>query len=209
MSDNVRESRFEGTSIGPEDVLEFWFGPPGSPPLANASKWYKKDEAFDREIRDRFESTLELAARGALDGWKASPRGRLALVILLDQMSRNMFRGTPRAFAQDARACEAALEAIAAGDEQALGPVQASFLYMPLMHAENVDLQHACVTAFERLAKVAPQDVREYLEGGLKYARLHADIIERFGRFPHRNEILGRQSTPEEIEFLKQPNSSF
>lgn len=137
---SVRESRFEGTSIGPEDVLELWFGPPGSPPLANASKWYENDEAFDREIRDRFQSTLELAARGALDGWKASPRGRLALVILLDQMSRNMFRGTPRAFAQDARACEAALEAIAAGDEQALGPVQASFLYMPLMHAENVDL---------------------------------------------------------------------
>lgn len=207
MSD--RESRFDGTSTGPEDILSFWFGPPGSSPLTNSNKWYTKDDAFDREIKDRFEEVLELAARGALDGWKTTTRGRLALVILLDQLSRNMFRGTPRAFAQDARACETTLEAIATGDEQSLDVVERSFLYMPLMHAEDVDLQHKCVAAFERLLKAAPEAIRKFVDNSLQYANRHAEIVERFGRFPHRNEILGRASTPEEIEFLKQPNSSF
>src|SRR5690348_6684161 len=99
-----RESRFEGTTIGPEDVLTFWFGPPGSSPLACSSKWYTKDNGFDREIESRFGTTLELAAQGALDGWQTTPRGRLAHVIVLDQFSRNVYRNTPRSFAQDARA---------------------------------------------------------------------------------------------------------
>jgi uncharacterized protein (DUF924 family) len=206
---STRDSRFDDTSTGPEDILRFWFGAAGSPPLARSSQWYTKDDAFDREIKSRFEETLDLAARGALDGWKTTPRGRLALVILLDQLSRNMFRGTPRAFAQDARACDTALEALAAGDEQVLGIVERSFLYMPLMHAENVDLQHKCVAAFERLAQLAPDDLRPFVENQLAYARRHAEIVERFGRFPHRNAILGRASTPEEIELLKDPRSTF
>ena len=204
-----RESRFDDTTTGPEDLLAFWFGPPGSSPLANSTKWYTKDDGFDREIAARFGTALELAARGALDGWKTTPRGRLALVILLDQFSRNIHRGQPRAFAQDARACSYALEAIAAGDERVLGTIERSFLYMPLMHAEDVDLQHQCVRKFERLRDDAPHDLRKYVENGLEYAQRHAEIVERFGRFPHRNAILGRSSTREELAFLEQPGSSF
>jgi uncharacterized protein (DUF924 family) len=209
MSMSDRESRFDGTSISPEDVLAFWLGPPGTPPLANATRWYTKDDAFDQQVRERFEGVLELASRGALDGWKTAPRGRLALVIVLDQLSRNMYRGTPRAFAQDARACVTTLEALATGDEQSLTTIERSFLYMPLMHAEDVDLQHKCVAAFERLRDDASADLRSFVDNGLDYARKHAEIVERFGRFPHRNSILGRTSRPEEIEFLKQPGSSF
>lgn len=193
----------------PEDVLEFWFGPPGAPPLAASTKWWMKDDAFDREIGARFGSSIDAAASGALDGWKATPRGRLALVILLDQFSRNVFRGTARAFAQDARARDLALEALDSGEDRQLEPIERSFLYMPLMHAENADLQRKCIAAFGRLCDVAPPDLQKYVANNLDYAKKHAEIIERFGRFPHRNEILERESTPEEVEFLKQPGSSF
>jgi uncharacterized protein (DUF924 family) len=196
-------------SVVPDDVLTFWFGPPGSPPLARASSWYEKNPAFDREIRERFESTHALAASGALDAWKATPRGRLALVILLDQLSRNLYRGTAQAFAQDARAREYTLEGIANGDDLALDSIARAFLYMPLLHAEDVDLQHKSLAAFERLLLAAPDDLRGYLESSQRYAIRHAEIVERFGRFPHRNELLGRPSTPEELEFLRQPGSSF
>lgn len=197
------------TSLGPADVLDFWLGPAGSSPLANASRWYSKDAAFDVEIRQRFEGALDLGAKGDLDSWKTTARGRLALVILLDQLSRNMFRGQPRAFAQDPRARRYALEALAAGDEDELGVVERSFLYMPLMHAEHLDLQRQCVAAFERLVDVAPEDLRPFVDQGLEYAKRHEEIIRRFGRFPHRNAVLGRASTPEELAFLKQPGSSF
>lgn len=208
MSLSDRESRYD-FSIGPEDVLHFWFGPDGAPPLTNAAKWYAKDDDLDREIRDIFGETLGSASRGALDGWKASPRGQLALVIVLDQFSRNIHRGSARAFAQDARACDMTLEAIGRGDEQALEIVERAFLYMPLMHAEDVDLQHKCVSAFERLERYAAAPLKPWVASGLGYARRHAEIVERFGRFPHRNDILGRASTAEEVEFLKRPNSSF
>lgn len=203
------DSSLEQPALSPEDVLDFWFGPSGSSPLLNSSKWYMKDEAFDDEIRARFGDALDLAARGGLAGWRTSRRGRLAHVILLDQFSRNIYRNDPRAFAQDARARSCAFEAFAAGDERSLGTIERSFLYMPLMHAEDVDLQHQCVAKFDRLRDDAPAELRGVVEGGLDYARRHADIIERFGRFPHRNAILGRPSTAEELAFLKQPGSSF
>ena len=204
-----RESRVDGVTVESEDVLRFWLGPPEGSPLANATKWYMKDEGFDREIEAHFGAALELGARGGLDAWKTTPRGRLALVIVLDQFSRNVYRNQPRAFAQDARACSSALEAMAAGDESSLTIVERSFLYMPLMHAEDVALQRQCVSKFEQLRDDAAPELRKFAENGLDYARRHADIVERFGRFPHRNAILGRASTPEEIEFLKQPGSSF
>ncbi|MBX3189507.1 MAG: DUF924 domain-containing protein [Labilithrix sp.] len=193
----------------PEDIVAFWLGPPGDPPLANAKKWWMKSEAFDREIRERFEETLERAVRGELAAWRESPRGRLALVILLDQFSRNMFRGTPRSFAQDPLAREIAEEAFAAGDDRVLGPIETSFLLMPFMHAEDVVLQRRCVEEFSRRALDHQHEIRENFESSAKFARLHCEIVERFGRFPHRNEILGRASTHEETEFLKQPGSSF
>jgi len=210
MPDRDRDSRFDvHAAIRPEDVLEFWFGPSGAPPLVNSTKWYTKDAAFDREIEERFGELHALAARGALDSWKTTPRGRLALVILLDQFSRNMFRGTSRAFAQDARACEIALDAINAREGEQLTVVERTFLYMPLMHAEDVALQRKGIELFAALEGQAPEELKKYVANGLDYMKKHAEIIERFGRFPHRNETLGRASTPEELEFLKQPGSSF
>lgn len=207
-----RESRFDDTPIGPEDVLEVWFGPPGSDPLAKARLWFTKDDAFDAELRFRFEAANESAARGALDAWRLTPRGRLALVILLDQFSRNMFRGTPRAFAQDARALAYATELIGTQEERALGIAERAFLYLPLEHAEDLARQEECVTLFTELlaeAESGPEELRKTVADYVDYAKKHLAIIERFGRFPHRNAILGRPSTPEEIEFLTQPGSSF
>lgn len=192
-----------------EDILEFWFGPAGSPPLAESTKWWKKDAAFDNEIKTRFEGAHALAAAGKLDEWKATPRGRLALVILLDQFSRNIYRGSARAFAQDARARDLTLEALDSGEDRHLEPVERCFLYMPLMHAEDTNLQRKCIAAFAVLADKAPPDLTKYVANNLDYAKKHAEIIERFGRFPHRNEVLERDSTSEERAFLKEPGSSF
>lgn len=193
----------------PEDVLSFWLGEPGADPYAKSELWWKKDPAFDRECRERFQATLEAGVRGELSEWEKTPKGRLALVILYDQLSRNMFRDTPRAFAQDPLARDLTLRALDAGDERVLSPIERQFLYMPLMHAEDVDLQRRCVACFERLVVDAPADKRAMYESSLDFARRHADIVERFGRFPHRNAVLGRATTKEEAEFLKQPGSSF
>ena len=197
------------TSPRPEDVLHFWLGAPGDPPLRNADRWFTNDAVFDGECAARFGNAIDAAVRGELAEWRKTPRGRLALVLLLDQLSRNVHRNTSRAFAQDALARDVALEAMAAGDERVLSPIERSFLYMPLMHAEDVGLQHRCVAAFGRLAAEAPPELRDYMQNALRFAKRHEEVVERFGRFPHRNQILGRPSTREEERFLQQPNSSF
>jgi len=178
--------------IGADDVLSFWLGPAGTPPLANAKKWFTRDDAFDAEIRARFGEAIHAATRGQLDSWRTTARGRLAFVILCDQLSRNAFRGTARMFAQDA-----------------LGLIEKQFLLMPLMHAEDRARQKRSVELFEKILAESPPHLADNSKNSLKYARMHADIVERFGRFPHRNENLGRSSTPEEEEFLKGPGSSF
>lgn len=193
----------------PDEVLVFWLGEPGAPPLAQRAQWYKKDEAFDASMRTRFAATLEAAVRGELNSWEATPRGRLAKIILFDQFSRNMFRGTPRAFAQDKLAAALALESFDNGHYEAVAPVERGFVLMPLMHAEDLEHQNRCVTEFKKLAAEAPEDLVAYFTSMVDYAVRHAAIIERFGRFPHRNATLGRESTPEEVEFLRQPGSSF
>lgn len=195
--------------VTPEVVLAFWLGAPGDPPLAKAESWWKKDEAFDREIEARFGETLEAGVRGELSAWRETPRGRLALVVLFDQLSRNMFRGTPRAFAQDALAREIAAAALAAGDDQTLSTMETSFLLMPFMHSEELAEQERCVAGFEGLLRSCAPELRPTLESSLDFARKHRDIVARFGRFPHRNAILGRASTPGESAFLTQPGSSF
>lgn len=193
----------------PEDVLYFWLGGPGDPPLRNAEKWWSADAAFDDECRTKFGALIDAGVRGELADWKQSPHGRLALIILFDQLPRNVFRNSARSFAQDALARDVALDSIAKGDENVFSLVERSFLYMPLMHAEDVGLQHQCVASFKRIAGRGDGEVKQYLENNLKYARKHEEIIERFGRFPHRNAILGRESTKEEDAFLKTPGSSF
>ncbi len=196
--------------VSSEDVLQFWFGPPGGPPLENAERWWKKDDAFDLEVKERFEDTLERGRRGELNEWRTSPRGRLALVILFDQLSRNMFRGTARSFAQDALARDVAKEALEAGDQRVLTPTEAGLLPMPFMHAEDLALQRRCDAEFIALRDAATDEaVRNGVETSVKYAAMHRAIIERFGRFSHRNAIVQRVSTVEEEEFLKQPGSSF
>lgn len=199
--------------ITPDDVLEFWFGrllDDGSVPEERSFRWWTKDQAFDASIRERFGEVLEAASRGELDAWKATPSGVVALVVVLDQLSRNAYRDTPRAFANDARALALAEQADARGDFDALPPMQAYFLAMPFMHAESLEARERCIALFRRLAaRATSEKVKKMLEGGADFAERHRVIVERFGRFPHRNAILGRQSTPEELAFLEQPGSSF
>ncbi|MDC0717328.1 DUF924 family protein [Nannocystis bainbridge] len=178
----------------PDAVLDFWFSPPVRP------KWFVRSDDLDRDIRDQFGELHARAASGALDGWAASSRGALALVILLDQFPRNMFRGTPEAFATDAKARDVANAALSAGLEHDLTQEERLFLYLPLEHSEDLADQERCVELMRALDETPMW---------LDYAIRHRDIIARFGRFPHRNSVLGRESTGEECEFLIQPGSSF
>lgn len=196
------------------DVLAYWLGAPqpdNASALARQQLWFVKSDATDAEIRTRFGPLVEEALAGQLDGWAATPRGRLALLVLLDQFTRNLFRGTPRSFAGDARALPLALEGMALGHDRHadLPAVARIFCYLPLEHAEDPALQARSVAAFEALADGAEADTRAFLAGTLDYARRHRDVIARYGRFPHRNPILGRESTAEEREYLAQPGSGF
>ena len=195
--------------MSPEDVLTFWFGPPGSPPLANAKRWFERDPAFDAEIAARFGELTKRAGAGELEAWRDTPTGALALVIVLDQFSRNLHRDSPLAFENDPAARDVAKDVHARSLDRALPPALRSFLYLPYEHAEDPGLQEESVALFAELRAEAPPELADYLEVTLDYARRHRDIVARFGRFPHRNRALGRASTPAEIEFLKEPGSSF
>lgn len=177
----------------PQDVLRFWFEE------AKPQQHFGKDPAFDALIRRRFLETHNAASRGELYEWRAAPDGRLAEIIVLDQFSRNLFRDNAQAFACDAMALVLAQEAIRLGADQALAPHRRIFLYMPYMHSESRAM-HAIA---ERLFR------QPGVDANLKYELKHKAIIDRFGRFPHRNAILGRESTPEECAFLAQPDSAF
>ena len=192
----------------PEDVLSYWFGPvdhPAYPQTKNAT-WWGKSAATDRHIRERYGETLAGIGRGEVD-WTDTPRGLLAQVIVLDQFSRNMHRGQPGMYALDHLAQDLALRGIEV--EDALTLTERRFIYMPLMHAEDVALQRLCVQKAQQMLDAAGEGDRAMCTSNLHYAKQHAAIVERFGRFPHRNGILGRTSTDEELAFLKQPGSSF
>jgi uncharacterized protein (DUF924 family) len=189
-----------------EEILRFWFGtPPNQARYAERRKlWFSKNPELDQEIRDRFMAVYEQAASGKLEHWQQAPDRCLALLIVLDQFSRNMFRNSPRSFAADAKALLIAKTAIARGLDQQLEPVQRIFMYLPLEHSENLEDQLQSVKYFRDLAAIDPE-----LSDVSDYAVRHYDVIKRFGRFPHRNAILGRETTPEEALFLQQPGSSF
>ena len=178
------------------EVVAFWEG-------AGPALWFAKDAEFDRRFRERFLPLHEAAARGELDGWNATPSGALALMILLDQFPRNAFRGTPRMYATDAAARTLADLAIAAGHDRFVAAEMQAFFYLPFGHSEDLADQERCV-ALMRALEAYPET-----KGLTEWAEKHRVIIARFGRFPHRNAALGRASTPEEIEFLKQPGSGF
>jgi uncharacterized protein (DUF924 family) len=186
------------------EVLDFWFGAPGSPLRGRGrGEWFVKSDDFDHEVRERFLGLWGQAARGDLDAWTRTPLAALALAVVLDQFPRNMFRGTARAFASDALALRAASAMVERRFDALLRPVERVFVYLPFEHAEDLDSQRRAVELFSTV------------EGGVidgsyaEYARRHYEVIARFGRFPHRNAILGRTSTHEEIAFLAQPGSGF
>ncbi|NEQ67532.1 MAG: DUF924 domain-containing protein [Symploca sp. SIO1B1] len=187
-----------------KEILDFWFGKPEEAEYGKIRKfWFTKNPKFDQELRSRFLWVYQQAAGGELDTWRTSPDSCLALIIVLDQFPRNLFRSQPQAFASDPQALSIAQYAITQGFDQKLLPVQRWFIYMPFEHSENLEHQYQSVELFSSL-KDDPN-----CASGIDYAYRHLKVVERFGRFPHRNTILGRESTPEEIEFLRQPGSSF
>lgn len=175
------------------EIITFWFEE------IQPAQWWKKDGAFDQQINERFAPLYRQAEAGELYSWRDEPLGRLAEVIILDQFSRNMFRGEAQSFAMDGMALALSQEAIRCGADKALKPVERSFLYMPFMHSESLLIHQQSTALFNDVG----------IEGNISSARQHRDIIERFGRYPHRNQILWRDSTQEEMEFLEQPGSHF
>jgi uncharacterized protein (DUF924 family) len=179
--------------MNPSNILHFWFTE------LTHKQHYAKDAALDDAIRNRFGATLEAAARCELFTWRAAPEGRLAEVLVLDQFSRNVYRDTARAFAQDALSLALAQELVASGQDRSLPLVYRRFAYMPYMHSESKGVHAQAVALFSQPG----------MEDSLRFELRHQDIIDRFGRYPHRNAILGRESTPEELAFLSEPGSSF
>ena len=179
--------------MSPEVILHFWFTE------LTPKHHFAKDAALDETIRTRFGTTLEIAARCELFAWRETPEGRLAEVLVLDQFSRNVHRDTPRAFAQDALALALAQELVASGQDRSLPLAQRSFAYMPYMHSESVLVHAQAVALFDQPG----------MEDSLRFELRHQAIIDRFGRYPHRNALLGRESSPEELAFLSEPGSGF
>lgn len=197
-----------------DKIHGFWFGKIGENGLCapeKSARWWKKDGGFDRLVERTFGRFLPLAARGELDRMLRTPRGALAFIVLTDQFPRNAHRGLPMSFAFDPVALAACRKCMDAGFGAALAPVERVFFHMPLMHSEDLSVQKLSVGIFDSLAgefKDVP-GLSGSLNSSAAFARRHFEIIRRFGRYPHRNAILGRESTPEEVEFLKRPGSSF
>ena len=190
----------------PNDILDFWLGDGmalGWPSKDMNRRWFMGGAALDAEIRSRFGQAVQSALQGALAPWEASLHSRLALVVLLDQFSRNVFRGTARAFDGDAHAQQLTIITLAQQEDQQLPWVGRVFLYMPLMHAENLAMQEKCVACFSQLVANAPAALKPRLQGNLDFAIEHRGIIARFGRFPYRNAVMGRTSSSEEKNFLR------
>lgn len=195
-----------------EDILDFWFGyfpTEYSSDDSRVDMWFTNGSAYDGEIFTKFGQIYSRAIEGECDHWQDTQRGCLALIILLDQFSRHIHRGTAEAFAQDIKAQEICIEGMISGYDQLLHPVERSFFYLPLEHAENLEHQDLSVRAFERLAEDVIEKYRSPYEMGLEYAKKHHFVIKQFGRFPELNEILERESTEEEIEFMQIPEYSF
>lgn len=190
----------------PDQILDFWLGDglaQGWPTQNMNKRWFQGSATLDREISDRFGADVRLAVQGGLRGWESSLPSRLALLLLLDQFTRNVFRGTGQAFDGDARAQQLTLQTLENEEDLQLPWVGRLFLYMPLMHAEDLELQEKSVAYFSKLVADAPEELKPKLQGSLDFAHQHRDIIARFGRFPYRNKACGRVSTPEEDDFLR------
>lgn len=195
-----------------EDILDFWFGQFPTAYTADASKvdmWFKNGADYDQTIFMQFAIDYEKAINEQLNHWRDSHRGRLALIILLDQFSRHIHRGSAQAFAQDEKAQALCIEGIGAGDDAKMHPIERCFFYLPLEHAEDLEKQNLSVRAFTQLVEDVPEQYREKYRSNLSFAQAHHYVIEKFGRFPELNAILGRKDTVEEIEFLATGKYSF
>ena len=188
-----------------ETILAFWFKKKelSAPQIdGRMDVWFGEDQALDQEIRNEFLRDVEEASSGRLDHWVKTPKGRLALILVLDQFRRNIYRGTPEAYSLDRKALKICVEGAISRGDQGLTPIQRVFFYMPLQHAESLKVQTRSVPIYKRLTEVVSPTYVETFLTVLQFAELHHDIIERFGRFPHRNAIIGRENTPEESEYL-------
>ncbi len=199
-------------TASPEDVLSFWFGE--NPDTADAvgalvGKWFGGGPAFDEAIREPFGDLPEAGLAGQLDEWRADPRGTVALVVVLDQFPRNLFRDSAESFRYDALGLEIARDAIERGWDQQVSPLEALFLYLPFEHAEDLADQQHSVRLVQSLGGRVPDELRPSFEGFVSFAERHLAVIERFGRFPHRNAVLGRPSTPEEEAYLAGGGDTF
>jgi uncharacterized protein (DUF924 family) len=195
-----------------DELLELWFGETSDDVETGekqAELWWGQSPETDEMLGARFGRATSAAASGALDHWTGSPRGRLALILLLDQLPRVIHRGTPGAFATDEKARRVATQGLESGADRLLRPIERVFFYLPFEHSEDIADQERSIELFEALAADVPDAWRKTFDFYLEFAVRHRDIVRRFGRFPHRNDILGRESTPEEIEFLKEPGSGF
>ena len=195
-----------------EEILRFWFGDLDELGCASPDQrklWWTKSEAFDEAIQSKFLGDYEAVVAREREAWRNTARGTLAYIIVLDQFSRNMFRDTAEMFAADALAREACCEGLDAGLDEELTFDERVFFYLPLEHSEAIHDQDRCHEVFSRLCETAPAALKSDADYYLDFAKRHRAIIDRFGRYPHRNAILGRASTDEEIEFLKEPGSSF
>ncbi|MEM6449454.1 MAG: DUF924 family protein [Cyanobacteria bacterium P01_D01_bin.105] len=226
MSSSLPQPPFQGSSQAPsqasnelayrartEAILTFWFGAPDSKAFGQYRKqWFLKNDEFDRQIRQRFITDIEKAASGDYDHWQSSAHSSaesaMALLLLLDQFPRNVYRGSPQSFATDGKASQVASYLVDTGLDQTMPPVYRFFVYVPFEHQEAIASQNRAVALMSALVNTTP-NLDEGLKNGLDFAIRHRDVIKRFGRFPHRNEILGRPSTAEEAAFLQQPGSRF
>ncbi|MDC3952834.1 DUF924 family protein [Polyangium jinanense] len=202
----------EGGPAEISNVLSAWFGPDADDATIvkrQHALWFVRSDATDRFLRETFGDLVARALRGEITSWGETQRGRLALLVVCDQLTRNIFRGTPRAFEGDPLALATSRAMIAADEDLRLRPIERLFVYLPLEHAEDLAVQNLAVARFEKLLDVVTGEARGAFAAYFDYAVRHRDIIQRFGRFPHRNVILGRASTDEEIAFLKEPFSSF
>ena len=193
-------------------ILDFWFSGTqlDSPQLdSRMDRWFGNDPDLDEEIRTEFGPLIEMAAAGELNDWAASPHGRLTLIILLDQFPRNVYRGTAEAFTHDKQALKLAIEGTMAGDHKALNPVERMFFFMPLQHSESLKIQEKSVGIFKALAETVPGTLHETFLVCAQFAELHRDIIAEFGRFPHRNAVLGRPNSNAEAAYLAADNPAF
>lgn len=189
--------------VKPSDVLNYWFHS-AVEPEPRLDLWFKKRDETDAFIRERFEPLVKTLASGHAYDWAAEgPKETLAAIIALDQFPRNIYRGQPQSFATDKLALSLASNMMVMGADDRLSPIERWFVYMPLEHSESLTTQRASVAAFTELRDAAPSEQKTLFADALDYAHKHAEVIERFGRFPHRNEILGRKSTPEELEWLE------